>query len=200
MKKLISIIITVVLALTLTATAFADYGNGWDIYGEYDYAAAYTFDDAALKNIRNTAAEALEKAYGYSALYTLVTKLQENGIFITDYKVLKQKTANYVFNISVIDSWTGNTWEGIFSVYTHQGSQYVVDTLSANKKVPFLAIFLTEYHENMKINDYDEHEQITGEETLIADAIDQFIDFIRHYAERYEFYYGDDYWYDDGNG
>jgi len=215
MRKFISIIIAIVMVLSLTATAFADGNNGWYIYGEADYAAMYTVSDEELRDVRNTCAEALEKAYGYAAFYEVVETLQANGIYLTDYKVIKEKTANYVWYLSVIDSRNGNTWGGIFAVYTHWGSQKVMETLQNGKKVPFLAIFLTDYVENQKINDYEETQQITAEETTMGDAIEQFVDFMNHYEERYPYFYGDDdywdedyeYWYDpgyadfgDGNG
>ena len=185
MKKIIAILLAAVLLLSLTTAAFAD--NYW--YGPY-YESKYSFSEESLGQIRLESSEAMSKAEGYAALYRLIVKLQENGIYVMNYEVLREKSANYVFWLDVISS-EGYVWSGVYSTYTHWSAESVVKALLEGKKVSYYSIFLTEYVEGQKIKDYADNQMITSFEASPEKAIDEFINFMNNYENYYDYYYGD---------
>ena len=180
MKKFVSIILAVMLVLGLSATAFA--AGEYDVYGKksgwwYDYdesESPYLFDEKEQKDVLYDYAEAMSKAEGLAALYRLISKLQENGMYLVRYEVVKEKTANHVYWIEAMNQY-GEIKGCYFATFTHDSAEKVMSDMIAGKKIKYYSIFLTTYVEGQKIKNYDETERITGFDVLMDDAIDQFV-------------------------
>ena len=207
MKKLVSIILAVMLVLSLSATAFADgynsnvkdrgfydFDDNWwyDWYGT-DGNDLYYFDEDELNEVQYGYAEAMSRAEGLAALYQLIVELQNNGMRLMRYQVVKEKTANHVYYIEV-QNHQGQIWSCYFATYTHTGAGKVMSTMLSGKKLPYYSIFLTNYVEGQKIKNYDETERITGFDASLSDAIEQFINVLYNYDYYYSYFYGYDNW------
>ncbi len=207
MKKIISVMLAVMMVLGLSATAFADgYGPKTYEYGLYDYNQGwwydyddpvdyYGFDEDEMNEVKFAFAETLSKAEGLAALYHLIEKLQENNLSLTNYTVIKQKTANHVYFIEVMDA-NGYVWSCYYAAYTHDSADKVMSALLGGKRVKYYSIFLTNYVENQKIKAYDETQMITGFDKTTDDAIAEFIYKMQNFDTYYPYYYGSDYYYD----
>lgn len=193
MKKFVAIFLAVVLALGLNMTAFAagnnnnvndpdfyDKDSGWwyDWYGEEN--DLYFFDTDEMDEVLYGYAEAMSKAEGLAALYHLIATLQENGMRLVRYDVIKEKTANHVYYIEVMNR-QGYIYSCYFSSYTHQGADKVMKAMLNGKKIPYYYIFLTNYVEGQRIKNYDESEKLTGFDTGLDEAIRQFINILDNY-------------------
>lgn len=215
MKKIVCIILAVMLVLSVSAATFADgygygYGSGRKTYEHgiydlnpgwwYDYSdpnGYYNFDDDELNEVLYAFAEAQSKAEGLAALYRLITKLQERGMSLLSYEVVKEKTANHVYYISAMNR-QGDVWSCYYATFTHDSAEKVMSNLLAGKRVKYYSIFLTDYVENQKIKAYDATEMITGFDVQMDEAIDQFIYKLENYDSYYDYYYGYEYGYDNG--
>lgn len=213
MKKIVSIILAVMLVLGMSTSAFAagkktyEYGiydrkAGW-WYDEGDPMGYYNFDDKEMSDVLYTYAETMSKAEGLAALYRLIGALQNRGMYLKNYTVHIERTANHVYEIEAVNQY-GQTWECYFSIYTHKSAEEIMAEMLAGTKIEYFAIFLTTYVKGQKIADYDDMEKITGFDKSIDDAIYEFIYKLENYDSCYPYYYGydyyDPYYYDDGNG
>lgn len=205
MKKIVSFILAVVLVLAMSVTAFADGNNNnvkdrgfydfdanwwYDWYGE-DGNDLYFFDEDELNEVKYGYAEAMSRAEGLAALYHLITELQNNGMRLTRYEVVKEKTANHVYYIEVMNR-DGQLWSCYFCSFTHQTADKVMNAMLNGKKIPYYYIFLTNYVEGQKIKNYGETEQITGFDKGLDEAIRQFINVLNNYDYYYSYFYGYD--------
>ena len=211
MKKFVSLILAVMMVLAMSATAFADgYGRKTYEHGIYDYGPGwwydyndpdgyYNFDQDEQNEVVYAFAEAMSKAEGLAALTHLITKLQERGMSLLSYEVVKEKTANHVYYIQAMNR-NGDVWCCYYATFTHDSAEKVMANLLAGKRVKYYSIFLTNYVEGQKIKSYDEVEMITGFDVPIDEAIEQFIYKLEHYDEYYGYYYGYEEYYPWDNG
>ncbi len=212
MKKLVAIILTVVLVLSVSITAFAADGirgrkPGW-WYDVGDPNGTYFFDEKEQKEIQLSFAEAMTAAEGLMSLNYLVETLQQNGMSLMNYEIYREKSANYVFYIEAVNR-QGQIWSCYFSTYTHDGMGDVMNDLQYGVIPKYYVIFLTTYVDGQAIKKYAPEEKITGFDLSLRDAVGQFINILNNYDYYYSIYYGgdncepeydwDDDWYD-GNG
>ena len=209
MKKLVAIILTVVLVLSVSITAFAADGikgrkTGW-WYDVGDPNGTYFFDEKEQKEIKLSFAEAMTEAEGLMAFNYLVETLQSNGMSVMNYEIYKQKSANYVIYIEVVNR-QGQIWSCYFSTYTHDGMGDVMNDLQYGQVPEYYNIFLTTYVDGQAIKKYADNEKITGFDKNLREAVSQFIYVLNNYDYYYSIYYGgdnyeyeydwDDDWYD----
>jgi hypothetical protein len=217
MKKLFSFILAVVLVFAMSMTAAGadskkkvvgeyeiyDYQDGW----WYDYGdpeGTYHFDKEEKDKVKYAYAEAMSKAEGLAALYHLIDRLEASGMYLMSYEVVKQKTANHVYYIEVMNQY-GQIWSCYYFTFTHEGVDSIMNAMMNGSWIKYYSIFMTTYVNGQKIKNYADNEKITGFDVKTDDAIDAFIQMVNYnYDYYYNYFFGDNYsepdWWFEGVG